>query len=267
MAIIKRKIKNTNITLTRYGKNFLSIEDIFDLETNELNLFLKKKKDAPLGNLRNIYHCQSNRGLISKIARETLMLILWKVITGKSFYFPNSQREKIFVGTLDKKTAAYKRSVGKYKSLNLYMTNFNIPVLQVYTVKNKKPKNTSIYVNNELNEEIKNRVNETGKVGGKIPIRIQDILPTIYDRFSYIEKESIKLICFTFLRRLKIICSYDCDLIIKDRINVIKFFYPRSANNYDKISEYRKNYVTSKLREDKFKNFPCHKKLIIPSQN
>jgi len=261
MSVIKRKIGNKTITLSKYGKNFLSIEDIFDLESNELSLFLKKKKDAPIGNLRNIYHCQSNRGLISKIARETLTLILWKVITGKTFYFPNSQREKIFVGTLDSITASYQRQTGRYKNMNLFMTNFKIPNLQVYTAKNRKPKNTVIYVNNELKEEIINRVNETGKVCGKIPIRIQDILPTIYDRFSYIEQESVKLICLTFLRRLKIICTYDCDLVIKDRFNVIKFYYPRSMSKYEKVSEYRKDYVTIKLREDKFKYFPCLKKL------
>jgi len=264
MTVIKRRIGQSEVTLSRYGKNFLSIEDIFDLETKELSSFLKKKEDAPIGNLREIYHCQSNRGLISKIARETLLSTLWLVITGKSFYFPGSSREKIFVGVMDKSASAYKRSIGKYKDMNLFMSGFRIPILQVYTCRNKKPKNTSVYVNNDLYEEIVRRLNDTGKVGGKIPLRLQTILPTIYERFSYIEEESIKLICLTFFRRLKLICSYDCDLVIKDRFNVIKFYYPRSVNKYKEISEHRKDFVTIKLREDKFKYFPCQNKLQTP---
>lgn len=256
MTVVKKSIGNNDITLSKYGRNYLTSEDIFDLETHEIIDFLRKKKDAPSGNLRNIYHCQSNRALISKIARETILQILWEVINGKTFYLPGSQNEKIFVGVMDTQASQYKRKIGKYKDLNLYMTGFRVPALQVFTTNNNREKNTSVFVNGDIYEELCRKVNDTGKVGGKIPIELREILPTIYERFSYIEPECIKLICKTFFRRLKIICVHDCDLVIKDRHTVIKFFYPRSVRNYEKVSEYRKDFVTAKLRQDKFKYFP-----------
>jgi hypothetical protein len=260
--MIKKKIvSGRELLLTRYGENQLSIEDLFDLNSEELKLFLKKKKDAPIGNLRDIYHCQSNRGLVSKIARETLLTVLWEVVCGKTFYFPGTTKEKIFVGVLDQKIAEHKRRLGKYQNLNLYMTDFRIPSLQVYSPpnKNKKFYNTSIYVNGDVREEITRRVNETGRVGGKIPVRLENILPIIYERFSYIQEEYIKLICITFFRRLRLVCIHDCDLIIRDRVNVIKFYYPRTAQKYTEVSKIRKEFVKNKLLEDKIKYFPCQK--------
>jgi hypothetical protein len=257
---VERIIKGNKILITNYGRNYLTTNDIFDLEAEELSMFLRKKKDAPVGNLREIYHSQSNRGLISKIAREMLMLILHEVIDGKTFYLPNSSKEKIFVAVMANSRANFKRSIGRYSDMNLFMTDFKIPELQLFTTQNKRFYNMSLFVNNELAEKITQKVNDNGKVGGKIPIRMRHILPYLYDTFSYIEKDCIKLICNTFFRRLRIISRFGCDLIIKDRHNMVRFFNPVSAEKYDLISYHKKEFVSIKLRQDKIKNFPCQNK-------
>lgn len=267
MSVIKKTIGSHEVTLSRYGKNFLSIEDIFDLESHELILFLKKKKDAPLGNLREIYHTQSNRGLISKVAREMLSMVMWEILSGKSFYLPNSKTEKIFVSVLDPHVAAIKREYNKFSSLNLYMSDFKIPQLQLYTCRNKRYSNMCIYVNNDLQQKMTDELNAKGKVGGKIPFRLSHILPYLYEMFSYIEQDSIKLICSTFFRRLKIIARIGCDLVIKDRYNIIRFFNPVSTQKYSEQSEFKKNSALIKLKHDKFDNFPCHNNPQISSMS
>jgi len=258
---VERIIKGNKILITNYGRNYLTTNDIFDLEAYELPLFLKKKKDAPVGNLREIYHSQSNRGLISKIAREMLMLILWEVVEGKTFYLPNSSKEKIFVSAMTDSRANSKRRSGKFEDMNLYMTDFRIPEIQLFTTQNKRFYNMSLFVNNDLAEKITSQVNETGKVGGKIPFRLRHILPHLYDTFSYIEKDCIKLICETFFRRLRIISRFGCDLVIKDRHNMVRFFNPLSIERYEAVSYFTKEFVSIKLRQDKIKNFPCQNKL------
>jgi hypothetical protein len=262
MTVIKKTIGSKSVLISNYGKNFLSIEDIFDLESDELSLFLKKKKDAPVGNLREIYHTQSNRGLISKVAREMLFIVMWEILEGKSFYLPGSRQSKIFVSAMDQRISSLKRSFGKFKNMNLYMSDFKVPQIQLYTSENKRKYNMCVYVNNYLYSIMHEKLNDTGKVGGKIPFRLSHILPHLYDMFSYIEKDSIKLICNTFFRRLKIISKYGCDLVIKDRHNIIKFFNPVSPTHYKEVSEIKKDFILIKLKQDKIKNFPCHKQLV-----
>jgi hypothetical protein len=255
---VHKIIAGKKVSVSEYGKNYLTIEDVFDLDSKELSLFLRKKKDAPLGNLRDIYHTQSNRGLISKIARETLLIILWEILEGKSFYLPGSNVEKIFVSSMYQPAANSKRSCGKYKDMNLYMTDFKIPQIQLYTSNNKRKHNMCVYVNNHLYEKIVTSINDKGRVGGKIPFRLRHILPHVYDMFSYIEKDSIKLICSTFFRRLRIISKYGCDLVIKDRHNIIRFFNPLPITVYDEKSLCKKEFVSIKLKQDKIEKFPCH---------
>lgn len=244
-------------TSKNFSKNFISIEDIFDLETHELSLFLRKKDDAPIGNLREIYHTQSNRGLISKIARELITIILWEVIEGKTFYFPGTRKAKIFVSAMGDGITKVLREKGRFQDLDFYMTDFRIPQLQLYTPINQRGTNMCVYVNNDLHKRIIELANTTGRVGGKIPFKLPHILPHLYKMFSYIEKDCIKLICKTFLRRLRVISHFGCDLLVKDRHNVIRFFNGVSAKYYYQNAYFKKEFVMIKLRQDKLKYFPC----------
>jgi len=254
IQIIKYRGKQ-EIEMTKYGKYYFTVEELFDLTSDELSLFIQKKSDAPKCALRNIYQCQSNRSLISKIARYTLKTILWEIIKGKTFYFPNSNKSKIFIGAMNEQIASNKKKCGFYGMMNLYMSEGKIPQFQIY-IGNRQQWNCCIYANREFFYEMASRLNETGKVGGKIPFRIEDIIGRVYDEFSLVDRSCVKLIIDTLMRRMKIICKGSGSLLLKDNMHYLKIYYPMSPTRYTRVSRNLKNRITKRLTIDKQKHFP-----------
>jgi hypothetical protein len=249
-SVISTMIGNKENILTNFGNNYLTIEDIFDLEGDELKHFIEKKDTAPEGNLRDFYQTQSNRGLISKIARHGIKIILWEVINGKSFYLPGSTESKIFVGRMNEDVAFKKIKAGLYGNLKLYMTDFKLPQIQMYIGEALKH-NTCVYVNRDFYHRMSYLANEKGKIGGKIPMKLKHVLERLYDEFSYVRRDKIKLIMTTFFRRLRIISQMRGDLVMKDNDHFIKFYYPCSARRYSRHSAQIRNRVLKRLKLDK----------------
>lgn len=255
MITIKKKTSNGNITITNFGKYYFTLNKLFDLQEDELKLFISKKSDAPEGNLRDFYQTQSNRSLITKITRFTFNIILWEVINGKSFYLPKTSKSKIFIGELNPYIAQKAFKAGRYGAMNLNKRNLKIPQIQIYFGEKNKF-NCCIYANRDFYYNMAGRMRSNKKIGGKIPFRLEDIIHRIYDEFSYIEEKKIKLILDTFFRRLKIICKNCGSLLMKDNDFYVKVYYPMSVKNYIIFSKNKYNRIDKKLKEDKNKNFP-----------
>jgi len=266
-STLTRNINGQDKVVALYNTNSCNISDIFDLESDELQYFIKKKSTAPVGYLRTFYQTQSNRGLISKIVRQALRLILWEVIQGKTFYLPNSTSTKIFVGAMPKKFARITRKRGNYKGMKLYMSDFAIPQIQMYLSGSSAQYNPVIFANKDFIYEMHRLLNDNGKVGGKIPLRITYVLKRLYDDFSYVERRCIKLIIYTFFRRMLIVAKSGGDLIVKDNDYFIKFYYPKTINQYNRTSAGTKRRALKNLAKDKLKYQDTWKRSQTPSQN
>jgi len=217
----KRKVAEYDLSL------MLTLSDVLPSNPALAKQFLVKKKDAPAGRLRDIYHTKDNTRLIRKIFTVCLKAILFEMAMGRcQFIWPIQGRSsaKLIVGSLPDKLVKTKRQYGDLKYLKMFQSDHKVPYIEYRPSKNSK-QYWNVYVDKTIYSTMIKHAN-SGKPFSKLPRELDYFLPYIYEEFSYIKEDKLKaLLRYCFLQ-LQMHLKRGEEVRILDGTSEIRFFRP-----------------------------------------
>lgn len=226
-------------------RTFVNMHSLFPLEEKELRAIIKKRKGAPKGKLREFYCCRNNRELITKVARELFFTIIYDVIAGNTFYFPNSRTAKIHIAPLPDWYLQHKRKLGFYKHIDLSIWNYKLPTIRVKT--SRRDEDYLITVNHEMFAMLTEIWMTGAKIGGDNPKRLKDYLPDLYEKFPYISEASMKYITSTFMKNLKLGIEGGAKIKIQGVVEWMLLHPLKAHQSRNYFEWWRKNEVIKKI--------------------
>lgn len=237
------KVSDYDLTL------MLSIRDVVPPDPELVKSLLKKKTGAPKGKLRTMYNTKDNLGLVHKVFRESLKLILNEVAKGNcSFIIPSMGRTNpsIYVGELDDRVVRGKLSNSQLTSINIVKAKFKVPLIKYKLSESSTRQHLGVYINKKLYKTLIDRAN-TGQGYSKIPKQLRHFLPYIYDMFPYIAHDSIIRIIKHVFTRIQWHLRRGEEIRIIDSDGEIRFFRPL-GKYHDRVM---KDVVKSRIIRDR----------------
>jgi hypothetical protein len=136
-----------------------------------------------------------------KVFTHCLWMILEDITLGKGvFIWPsnNKYKAKVFMGAYPDSYTKKKASNGRLTDVRLINNDYKLPRLSLNFSERSSRKDLGIYVSPRLYQNAIDVVNN-GDRFSKFPRSIEDYLPRVYEKFSYIEENGLKkalTICF-----------------------------------------------------------------------
>jgi hypothetical protein len=163
----------------------LTLVDIFPSDFKSCKLYLKKKKIAPKGRIRDYYNCYDNPAVLRKIFTTLFKAILGEITCGRcKFIVPITRarsKPEIFVGN----------SPLKVTNSNYFYRGNKKPYIKYKFSSFSSRAMLDIYVNKKLYSNILKVVKDEGHFS-KMPRDIEYFLPYVYNEFYYLEESGIK---------------------------------------------------------------------------
>jgi hypothetical protein len=196
----KKKVADYDTTL------MLTLNDILPTGREFTKKYLVRKKDAPTGRLRDLYHTKDNGALVRKIFSKCLKVILYEIAAGNcQFIVPNQgpSKPRIYVGYLKQTEVKGKRKSHRLQKFDMLQTDYKIPYIHYSMSPTTLRKPLRIYLNKELYNVLINTAN-SGKKFSVVPRDLEYFLPYVYQEFSYIQENKLRLllnVCFRLVQK------------------------------------------------------------------
>lgn len=254
-------INGKKVKVSEYDTRLmLSLRDVIPNDISYTRLYLKKKKDAPEGKLRDFYNTKDNSGLVRKIFTTFLKAVLIEIAVGRcKFIIPSKGRgnPSIYMGYMKDAAVKYKRKTKRLQQFDLLQTDYKVPYLKYKFSEFSQRKPLEIYVN----KNIYNKIIEYANSGANFSQRPRDIeyfLPYIYEEFSYIEERNLKLLLKDCFKKLQWHLRRGEEVRCIDGEGEIRFFRPLGVR-HDKIM---KKVVKKRLTRERNKKNESIRKSI-----
>lgn len=239
------KVSDYDLTL------MLSLSDVIPSDPALINTLLVRKSSAPKGKLRDFYNTKDNLGLVRKVFREALKIIITEISEGGgSFIVPSkgNTNPTMYIGELDDRAARGKLGNNQLTSIDISKAKFKVPLVKYKFSDNSTRQHLGVYINKKLYKKLIDRAN-TGKGYSKIPRKLNYFLPSIYALFPYIREDSIKRIIKHVFYRIQWHLRRGEEIRIIDREGEIRFFRPLGKYHDSVMKKVVKNRISRERKE------------------
>jgi len=247
--------KGKSFKISEYDTTLmLTSKDIFPTDREFCKRNLIKKTTAPAGRMRDLYRCKDNPAVIRKIFNTLLQAILWEISAGKcSFIFPGASKASISMGTLNDSIVKSKIKKGKLGYVDMLQTGNTVPYITFKFSPREKKKELKVYVYKDIYKNMIAHAN-TGEKFSIRPREIDYFLPYLYDKFSYIQENSLKNIIVHCFNTLLFHLKRGEEVRFIDKKGEIRFFRPL-GRIHDSVMQKVVKKRLQRIHKDKYEQF------------
>ena len=241
----QKKVADYDTTL------MLTLKDVIPTDRAFTKQFLVRKDDAPAGRLRDFYGCKDNGALVRKIFSTCFKVILYEVAAGNcQFIVPNRgpSNPRIYIDFLKDSEIRGKRKSHKLKKFDLLQTDYKVPYIHYSFSPTTTRSPLRIYLNKELYEVLVNTAN-SGKTFSKLPRKLDYFLPYIYEEFSYIQEDKLRLLLNTCFRLLQKRLRFGEEVRFIDRDGEVRIFRNLGPKHDEIMKIVKKRRLTFERQE------------------